>query len=660
MEANLQAGFKMKNILQLTALSTAIALAGCGGGGGDDSFYGPKTPTTTNPEASVTAPSIIAISQSKSSLSTGGDTLEITLRVLDAKGGAIAGAPVNLALTDAANSGASLSTLSALTTDDSGLVTTKVILASNKLDFRINHDIILTATSTQGGATATQVLTIPAAGTTLKLAADVSSLAAGQNAQVTVTAIDAKGQALVDATVNLLDAAGKIVGTAQKTGVNGIATFTVPAATVSANSSGQLVLTAKLTGSLATRTQASDNSITLAAQTANQDLSFLPNTSTVTEINGNATIAIKVIATTQAALTGKSVSFVTSQGTFVSSSVPIVDIAMNSDGKWVGTATATLTSSSPGTPTITAVFGSNSVTAGTEFVSSTPTTVTLQSDVSVLAPGGSTQIVTLAKDLNGAPVKNATVNFTISADPSAGKLSTPLAKTDASGQASVTYTAGSTSTLSNAVVITANATSVNGGSAVSAAAPLKLTVAEKSAYITIAQNNLLDGETAPVFYIKDFSAAVVDIVGKPVTSQLVSVALIPKVFKKGFYSYDTFTIPGGGIVSRWVQHVTATCPSVEFPNPVTLLANGTVAGVTATFISDTQGKFDYQTRYGKNYANWLTLSMTASTRVATKDNETSLLFTAPALASDFDDSGKVSPPNVVSPYGTNSVCTDYE
>lgn len=656
----------MKNILQLTALSTAVALAGCGGGGGDDSFYGPKTPTPTTPTTPITptpivpAPSIIAISQAKASLSTGGDSVEITFRVLDAKGGAISGAPVSLAITDAANSGASLSTSSSLTTDSTGLVTTILTLASNKVDYRINHDIILTATSTQGGGTATQVITIPAVGTTLKVASDVSSLAAGQTASVTVTAFDAKGQALVNADVNLLDGAGVAVGTTKKTGTNGIAQFSVAAATVSANASGQLNLSANVVGSIPARTQASDNTITLAAQSVNQDLSFLPSTSTSTEVNNNATIAVQVIAATSAALVGKSVTFVTTQGTFSSTSAPIVGVAMNTAGKWVGTATTTLTSTSPGTPTITALFGANSVTGGTEFVSSTPKTVTLQSDVSVLAPGGSTQIVTLVKDVNGAPVKNATVNFTISADPSGGKLSAPLAKTDASGQASVTYTAGASSTLSNAVQITAKATSVNGGAAISTTTALKLTVAEKSAFITIAQNNLLDGDTTPVFYIKDFAAAVVDIVGKPVVNQLVSVALIPKSFKKGFYTYDNVTLPDGSKAGRWVQHVTVTCPSVEFPNPVTLLANGSVAGVTANFISDADGKFDYKARYGKNYAAWLELTMTASTRVATKDNETSLIFRAPALASDFDDAGKVSPPNVVSPYGTNSVCTDYE
>ncbi len=64
MESNLKAGLKMKNILQLSVLSAAIALVGCGGGGSGSGFYNDGTTPAaaqTPPNTAVTSATVPAV-----------------------------------------------------------------------------------------------------------------------------------------------------------------------------------------------------------------------------------------------------------------------------------------------------------------------------------------------------------------------------------------------------------------------------------------------------------------------------------------------------------------------------------------------------------------------------------------------------------------------
>ncbi|AXI02011.1 beta strand repeat-containing protein [Aquirhabdus parva] len=658
MDINLQNGRKMKHLFQLTALSTALVVAGCGGGGGGG-FYGPETPTTPiTPTAPLAAPNSIAVSQSKATLSTGGDSITLTFRVLDKNGGAILKAPLAISIANLANSGASLSTPSAIVTDaTTGLATVTLTLANDVVDYRINRNIALTVTSTQAGVTATQQLVIPTTGTKLTLATNSSTLTAGQSAQVSATAVDGVGQLIAGATVNLLDSAGKVIPgiASQKTGTNGVATFSVPATAVPA--SGQLTVTGQLVGNVDTTiTQTGNNSVTLTASIPNQAITFLSSSSALVNINTNASLAVQVQAATQAELTGQNVTFVTSQGLLSLTSAPITNIAKNASGNWVGTAETTLSSGSPGTATVVASFGKNTVTGNVQIISTIPAAMTLQSGTSVLAPKANTTIIALVKDVNGAPVSNAVVKFAIATDPSGGSLSSPLATTDGTGQASVTYTAGATSTLTKAISITATVTGSAGGAVVNGAAPVTLTVAGQSAYITISQDNtVVLVDTAPTYYFKNFSESVVDINGGAIANQQVSVSLVPQSYMKGYYVYDK-------TASLWEQVVTATCSattSSPFVNPVALLSS-TASGASLNFVTGTQGSFDYQIRYGKNYANWVTLSMNASTVVGTNQTVTGLSITPPVLGTDISGPVNVAPPNAISPFNPIPKPSDFD
>lgn len=121
MESNLQAGIKMKQILQLTVLSTAIALAGCGGGGGDNSFYGPKTPATgvITPVAVATNYHLVLTSNKPTMVSTG-DSAVITVKLVDVNGGGVVGQNVTLAISDTITNGVTIAGTSTAVTDATG------------------------------------------------------------------------------------------------------------------------------------------------------------------------------------------------------------------------------------------------------------------------------------------------------------------------------------------------------------------------------------------------------------------------------------------------------------------------------------------------------------------------------------------------------------
>jgi hypothetical protein len=274
----------------------------------------------------------------------------------------------------------------------------------------------------------------------------------------------------------------------------------------------------------------------------------------------------------------------------------------------------------------------------------------------VLTPESTTKVIALVKDDIGAPVENATVVFTLR-DPSGGRLSSATAITNDSGLATVIYTAGKTQTNSGGVVVSAKASTAQ-YPLPQYSSDLKLSVAIQSAYITVAQNQFVDNTDA-TNYVKDFSANVVDTVGNPINSQRVSLSLTQTAFLKGVFVF----VPANPLTNTpayWDQRVSAYCPMTEFPLPAAILSSTGEATQATSFITDSLGRFSFKISYGKNYASWFESTINAATRVTTKDNMTALAFYAPAAAEDFDDSGKVSPPNRVSPYGVGTSCLNYD
>lgn len=673
--------------LKLSAIAISVLLASCGGGGSDGYFGGGDsggTPTTpTNPTTPETANAeLLSVGQSKSNLNAGtADSMTLTVRTLDKKGGIVPNANVNFEIVDAVNAGASLSTPTKMSSDEKGIATTDLTLATNSnLSFRMNREITVIVTS----GNAKQILVIPVNGTAVTINSDVNLLEEGQTALVTVKATDSAAKPLAGVKASLVDGTGTQISSAIMTSVDGSAVFRIPYSQVRNSANQKLELIGKIEvdgNNQSVSNLLTAGGITLAANIANNVIQSISDTSPV-GIGVAKKIKVKVTANTQAELSGKNVNFETTNGTVTPSS-PITNIRQE-NGKWVGEASTDLRGSIAAIATVSAQFGNNIVYLSQQISAGEPKTVSIQSETTVLAPGASTKVIALVKDENGTPIPNTKVNFTVLKDTSiSGRLSQPSAITDGAGRATIIYTAGSAQTLGGGVEIKANAANAT------APAPvysdnLLLTVSTQSAFITLAHNhNILKQPNDSTYYYKEFSASVVDTAGNPIANQKISISLDLVSFLKGEFKWVrdySYGQDGGGIwgwYSRldWSRDYTVyenripkrivtyvECPTNEFPNAIAILAkDGSALNTTGTFVTDSQGKFDFKVRYNQNYSNWLRVNLTASTTVSTKDNKTALSFIPPVADEDVDNLSGKWRPDQTSPYGTNiSNCDKYK
>ncbi|MFM6905954.1 MAG: Ig-like domain-containing protein [Acinetobacter tjernbergiae] len=673
---------KKQLTLKLSAIAMSVMVASCGGG--DGGYFNTNSGSSTGNTSTSTQVSaeLLSVGQSKSSLNAGGeDSLTLTIRTLDKTGGVIPKANVKVEIKDAVNAGASLSTPSSLTSDENGLVKTTLSLVNTTLNQRMNRTITVVVTSGQ----AKQELVVPVNGTAISISSDMNLLEEGSTANVTLIALDAVGSPLSGAKASLVDATGKTITDVIATDKSGRAVFKVPYTTVLNSPERKLSLLGKLTVEGANQTISNiltTDSVVLTANVANNVLQLTSDTNPV-GIGIAKPLTFKVTASTQAELTGKSVKFATSNGTVSPQTAGITNIRQE-NGAWVGDATTTFTGAVASIATISATFGTNIVYVAQRVSPGVPAMISIQSESSVLAPGANTKIIALVKDQNGSPIPDTEVSFKVVKDTSStGLISQPTAITDSAGRATVIYTAGAAQTLGGGVEITASAGDAKVQTPVYSPT-LKLTVATQSAYITISHNHLVitdpDNNT---YYNKDFSASVVDTAGNPIPNQKISISLELVSFMKGQFNWVrdyTYAQTSDGMWSwlgiwRWSRDYTiyennlpkrittfVECPSNEYASNIAILGmNNSPLGTKATFITDSQGKFDFKVRYGKNYSNWLRVNLNASTTVSTKDNTMALSFVPPVAAADVDDTDGKWRPDQTSPFGTDiSTCLDYK
>ena len=542
-----------------------------------------------------------------------------------------------------------------------------------------------TAVKAATSGQAKQELVVPVNGTAISISSDMNLLEEGSTANVTLIALDAVGSPLSGAKASLVDATGKTIADVIATDQSGRAVFKVPYTTVLNSPERKLSLLGKLTVEGANQTISNiltTDSVVLTANVANNVLQLTSDTNTV-GIGIAKPLTFKVTASTQAELTGKSVKFATSNGG-VSPQIAGITNIRQENGVWVGDATTTFTGAVASIATISATFGTNVIYIAQRVSPGVPAMISIQSEASVLAPGANTKISALVKDKNGSPIPDTEVSFKVIKDTSStGQISQPTAITDSAGRATVIYTAGAGQTLGGGVEITAFAGDAKVQDPVYSPT-LKLTVATQSAYITISQNHLVttDPDTS-TFYNKDFSASVVDTAGNPIPNQEISISLELVSFMKGQFNWVrdyTYAQTSDGMWSwlgiwRWSRDYTiyennlpkrittfVECPSNEYASNIAILGmNNSPLGTKATFITDSQGKFDFKVRYGKNYSNWLRVNLKASTIVSTKDNTMALSFVPPVAVVDVDNTDGKDRPDQISPFGTDiTTCLDYK
>lgn len=316
------------------------------------------------------------------------------------------------------------------------------------------------------------------------------------------------------------------------------------------------------------------------------------------------------------------------------------NIQQNSNGQWQGTAKATLDSATStgnviGNATVAATFNNSTVTTQQSINALVVASLSLQASATSVGVGSTVKLNVTAKDAKGYLVKGAKVSFKIITDPSLGTLSRVSATTNEQGIATIEYTAGPSATQSNAVVLQASSDSIISNT-------LNLTVANQSAYISIAEGATLDA-TEPTYYSKNYSVNVVDSLQRPLKNQVVSLSVQPVAYKLGYLTWNSGE-------NKWVKTETSRTLCKEFSTGAILLTNNLSQSgqQSITGTTDESGNLNFKVKYGKNYAWWVEANVIASTTLTTRVYNQSVVFDAPMALDDVKN--EATPANYNSPY----------
>ncbi len=621
----------------------------------------------------------ILASSDKPTLNTGGDQTSATFRVTDSSGGILVGVPVQLSIENLEASGAALSTPSIVTTDASGLINVGVLLTANNVNARLNHSVVINAKIVtpqydEDGNVSMQVreeksLSLSAVGTEITLAATATQLADGGNTTITTTLVDGAGLPIGNASMELVNSNGEVITNATITDANGEASFNVRETALNFDNNGNLRVFARAVGERQLITQRSANSIDLV-KISRAGISFV-DIKEFYDVNEPQTVSIQVrtdTAAQAAALIGEAVEVQTTLGRFANNTVITTKniTASNVNGNII-TVPVTLESQFAGTAVLQArvlnILNNGAsgglkyqTTVDTRFRATTPAKMLFQAVKSVITPGGSTEVVATVKDKNDVPVEGQTVVFSRSADLSAGRLSAATAVTDSKGEARVMYLANASSPIGG-VVINARLLNDNAGIGTKEA---KITVSKEAVYTTLAFSNKLSSDD--IYYTVQGSISVMDGSGRAVTDTEVSIKSYAIEYAQGRVCLLDSNISYtdlGFINSTFTEQVPiifeSTWKPTEDPdynytldkdddinnndrletiNPVAIIG-GQVSDDGYSFVTDKEGRADFQIRYPIRYSNWVKVRFDASTFLNGSENTQSINYGLPYLADDL-------------------------
>lgn len=662
------------------------------------------------------------MTQSKTVMNTASDKVSVSVRVTDLNGGIKANVPVYLQILDeGSNYGLSFSTPSNLVTDANGIATFDVVQSDIGLAARLNHNVKFKAIVNDGVFKAVeQTIEIPVTGTRIEnvnlnrtqlLATDTFSITKG-------TLVDGNGKPIANTSVELMNSGSTdSLGIVTTTDAQGNFAFNdIAISRFNTNPDGTVNISAKV---------GSGNLVQLIDSVATLNIIAASNTSisyqgSSQNLRINQITPITINAPTVA--NGSVISVSTTRGTI--STTPTVTTESRVQATVQnGQAVVYLNSVSPGQTKI-AVQTTNAngevstlVEDTANFVSISPAKLALQVEKTIVPTNGATRVIAKVLDSNDAPVKNAIVSFSLVNDPSSGTLNSSTVITDASGQAVVTYNAGSVPSPVNQVVIQAKVNSLNiydpqgMATETSLATPLvetqALTVQTFSSSIGVSFADKLIDDPRHVYYYRNGSIYVTNSIGQPAVNLPVSISVIPTSYSKGFYQivdqsndsrtayvdnvWHVFRNLDGSPMFKLQPSVTPlkTDPSriiydshlgahsclnedinrnnfldtgedvnangqLDPINPVAVLdANGNKLEPNQTLITDSTGKLDFQIRYPKEYAEWFTANVQVSTKVDGTESVQSRTLNFPTMAEDVSIPEGLRP-NWYSPFGTYS------
>lgn len=613
----------MTKFSYLATLLMMLALAACGdstisgGGGGGPGGPGPGVAGVNVLASSPTLPS------------TPGQNLTISVIVRDANNVAMEGVTVIV------SSDSGILTIPDPITDASGIV----FAALNAGGDRTNRAITVTADANG----ILDSVTVNVIGTTLSISGP-TALPQGDSATYTIVLADSSGIGIAGQTVDVTSSSGNtLAATSLTTDTGGQAQVDV-----TASAAGLDTLTATALGLTAAQDlNVSDDSFALTAPVAGDEIIL----NTVAQVDLTWTIG----GVPQA---GQTISFSATRGA-LSNFTAVTNAA--------GIATVTIASTNAGPAIITAANAAGTSTqVEVEFVADTPNSIDAQANPFTIGPAEQSTITAVVRDASNNLVKNAVVLFDLQ-DVTGGQLSVASSVTDSQGRAQTFYTASSTTSANNGVVITAT---VQSNPAINNS--VALTVAQRELFLSIGTgNSIFEPNTAQ--YRVEFAIQVSDSQGNGVEGVTVQAGILSNSYAKGFWFYDT-------LASSWVQNITAgPCPDEdvnrngvldagEDANTSGRIEAGNIATVTAqngnggTFISDASGFGIVDVIYPQDHARWVEVTLEATTSVQGTEFAEASNFVL-IINGDDVDSENESPPGLISPFGSGGslpTCADTE
>ncbi|HEX5361980.1 MAG TPA: hypothetical protein VFW49_13000 [Fluviicoccus sp.] len=361
------------------------------------------------------------------------------------------------------------------------------------------------------------------------------------------------------------------------------------------------------------------------------------------------------------------------------SSVTLTDLTPG-DAIFEGTGSFKLTAAFPGTALVEAEAkdSDNSlvqISKQISFISTIPRKLTIQAVTPNLSPLQATNVIVRAFDDKDNPVKNVRVQFNAD-DPSHGSLSAAIIRTDANGQATVSFTAGKDTTATGAVVVKASTPDYAVATpTIPAVDPVsqKLTVGGKALFVSIGTGNVISSlsSAADTTYKLPHQVMVTDATGAPIIDSDVILSVSSVSYLKGFFA----KVAGS---SFWEQFVDIECTNEDANGNGNLdasendgvedLLNGNVmdnhdgvlwpgSPVTTsakTIRTDSNGVASFDLVYAKSYAKWVRVTITAATTVVGSETRAFRTFVLPGAADDYRND-KDPPGGLVSPYGRTTV-----
>jgi hypothetical protein len=640
---------KFRWLLAAFGVLGALALAGCNGPG-DSAFAGmsgsSSSGTVTPPIASITL-----LESSPNLPSDNSKPVTITAIARNASNQLVPGAVIDFLATSGGilpvqttAGSAGTNKVSAGTTDANGEAQAQLTTPG---DFA-NRSITVTANS--GGATSS--ITVNVVGTALTVTG-AANLISGASATYTIALVDAGSNGIAGQTVTIASAAkNTLSSTSVVTDALGHATFQVTASVA-----GSDTITVSWQGLSATQ----------ALNVSAESFTFATPATTSPPLNTLQTLTVNW---TNAGVpqTG-TVTFSTTRGLFTGNVVSVTEPINN------GTASIQIASSTAGPAiiTATAVAGATTVTAqqSLNFIATVPNAIDLQASPATVSVQGQSTITAIVRDANNNLVSGQTVAFQLS-DVTKGQISVGTAVTNLQGQAQTVYTASTTPSATNGVMITASIPSAPGVQA----ATVDLTVGGQALFLSLGTGSIVGENAQKTQFQLPYVVQAVDAGGNAVANVSLTLKvedLPPNDPLPGPGSFPwnasgaTYAAYAKGVYVKsvggaWVQNIDAYCLNEDVNgtgvfvvgedlNSNGVLDPGGVATVSPSPVTtDSTGTANVTIYYPEDHALWTQVKLTATATVAGTQTSTSAVFYLPILATYLTNTS-ATPPGYISPYG---------